>query len=236
LVPPPGAAFGVISDVDDTVLQTHATSYLKAAQVTFLQNARMRLPFAGVAAFYRALQAGPEGTGHNPIFYLSSSPWNLYDLLTDFMKLQQIPAGPLLLRDVGIDQDKFISTSHHAHKLGQIERVFQTHPDLDFILIGDSGQKDPEIYAEVVEKYGDRVLGVYVRDVTQAARDDEVRQIAAGVPAEMHLVADSLTAARHAAEQGWIAGRAVDAVEAETHVDEAEPDEVERLLDQENGP
>ena len=71
------AVYGVISDIDDTVLQSKATSYLQAARLLFLENARTRLPFAGVAAFYQAMQKG-LGNQFNPIFYVSSSPWNVF--------------------------------------------------------------------------------------------------------------------------------------------------------------
>ena len=98
LLPPETAAYGVISDMDDTVLQSEVTSFLRAARMVLLENARTRLPFAGVAAFYRALRDGRGGAG-NPIFYVSSSPWNLYDVISGFLEAQEIPAGPLLLRD-----------------------------------------------------------------------------------------------------------------------------------------
>ncbi len=116
LVPPPTAAFGVISDIDDTVLpESSATNYLKAAELMFLQNAHTRQPFEGVAELYHALHAD----GRNPIFYVSSSPWNLYDLLTDFFTYNDIPAGPLFLKDYGITADQFLSAGHGAHKLAK---------------------------------------------------------------------------------------------------------------------
>src|SRR5690606_22272353 len=102
LVPPPAARFGVISDLDDTVIRTDATRLLTMLRRTFLQNARTRLPFAGVAEFYSGLHQGDDGTEANPVFYVSSSPWNLYPILTEFLEFQSIPLGPLMLRDWGI--------------------------------------------------------------------------------------------------------------------------------------
>src|SRR5690606_2777604 len=78
IVPPEDARFGVISDIDDTVLQTNVLDVLAMARNTFLMNSRTRLPFAGVAAFYQALRRG-DGSTINPIYYVSSSAWNLYD-------------------------------------------------------------------------------------------------------------------------------------------------------------
>jgi phosphatidate phosphatase APP1 len=76
----PDARFGVISDIDDTILHSSIVDWKTAAQLTFLHNARTRKPLEGVAAFYQALQAGAqdrEGHRRHPVFYVSSSPWNL---------------------------------------------------------------------------------------------------------------------------------------------------------------
>lgn len=115
MISPRFSQFGVISDIDDTVLVTGATSILQTARLTFLGNAYTRLPFGGVAAFYRALQSGPVTTLFNPIYYVSSSPWNLYDLLVDFFRIQGVPKGPLLLRDLGLSANQLGVSSHHEH-------------------------------------------------------------------------------------------------------------------------
>ena len=85
--------YAVISDLDDTVLHSHATSLWQMAKLTLLHNAHTRLPFEGVAGFYQALQRGRDGEAYNPVFYVSNSPWNLYDLLEDFLDVQGIPRG-----------------------------------------------------------------------------------------------------------------------------------------------
>ena len=211
LVVDDSAEFGVISDIDDTILETHATNLLKVARLTFLGNARTRLPFAGVAAFYNALQRG-----RNPIFYVSSSPWNLYDLLVDFMAEQDIPAGPLNLRDIGIDQNKFITTGHGNHKIEKIRAIMDSYPSLPFVLIGDSGQHDPEIYREIAARYPGRVHAIYIRDVAADERDVEVKLIADGIDsAEMLLVSDSIAAARHAQSLNLIAADQLAVIEAD---------------------
>lgn len=224
LVPPPEATFGVISDIDDTVLQTGATSWLQMARTTLFNNVHTRLPFEGVAAFYRALQGGPTGTGHHPVFYVSSSPWNLYDVLERFMDLNGIPLGPLFLRDLGLDRVKFIKSGHHAHKRDAIEHILAAHPHLPFVLVGDSGQHDPEIYRDVARDHPDRIAVIYVRDVSPPSRDAEVQGIAEAVRArgtEMVLVQDSVGAARHAAGRGLIDPAALPDVAAERAKDRA---------------
>lgn len=162
LAPPPDASLAVISDIDDTVLQSHVTDLVRMARTIFLGNARTRLPFPGVAALYRALQQGAAGDGRNPLFFLSSSPWNLYDLLTEFFELQDIPRAPLFLRDWGITHSEMLPTENRAHKMGVLHRLLSFYDNLPFILIGDSGQQDPEIYREIVEAYPGRVLAVYI--------------------------------------------------------------------------
>lgn len=215
LTPPQMAAFGVISDIDDTILQSSATNYLHAARLLFLHNARTRLPFLGVSAFYQALQLGVGSRPHNPIFYVSSSPWNVFLLLTEFFEFQGVPQGPLFLKDYGLSADQLLSSGHRKHKLAQIETILDTYPSLPFVLIGDSGQKDPEIYAEVARAYPGRIRAIYIRDVSDDRRDQEVRTIAhtaaeSGTP--MLLTADSLAAATHAAEIGLITPEGVTAV------------------------
>lgn len=234
IVPDPAKAdFGVISDVDDTILKTGATSLLRMARITFLNNARTRLPFKGVAALYQALQQGASGEGQQPLFFVSSSPWNLYDLLVDFCDVHDIPRGPFMLRDLGIDREKFIKSSHHSHKLEQIERILRFYPDLKFILIGDSGQEDPEIYREVIEDFPERILAVYIRDVSEDVRDEAVRALIAEVEEKdipMALVADSTAAAEHAAARGFISHEALPAIRQETAEDKAAPSDVEQIL------
>ncbi len=228
LVPNDDAQFGVISDIDDTIVRTQATSLLKMVKITFFNNARTRLPFEGVAAFYQALQLGASGAIFNPIFYVSSSPWNLYDLLTDFMDVHGIPAGPLFLQDYGLDRDKFISADHEEHKITRIERLLNLYPQLPFILIGDSGQADPEIYSTILEKHPDRILAIYIRDVQPgkalAERDRDVQTLvekARKAHVDLLLVPDTLAAADHALAHGWITEEALGLVRADQKLDAA---------------
>ena len=227
-IPQEKADYGVISDIDDTVLQTSATSFIRMMQQTFLYNARTRLPFKGVAAFYRALYEGREiDKVENPLYYVSSSPWNLYDMLEDFLEIRQIPAGPLLLRDLGLKADTLFQSGHQSHKLKQIEKIFSITGSLPFILIGDSGQKDPEIYREVIRKYPRKVLVAYIRDVSEARRDKEVQAImqeVEGIGTPMLMVKDTEAATRHAISQGYIKPSELPEVKKEKLKDEqAEP-------------
>ncbi len=226
LTPVKSASFGIISDIDDTVLHTGITSLLTTARLTFLHNARTRKPLAGVGALYHALQTGmtPDSPEQNPIFYVSSSPWNLYDLLEDFLDLNDIPAGPIMLRDLGFDQNKFIQEGHD-HKLDKALRIMSAFPDLPFVLFGDSGQEDAHLYAEAATKHPDQVKAIFIRDVDPGVSTDHDNAVApfieksaaAGVP--MHLIERSDQAAQIAVEMGLLPSTAVTAIAKHTTAD-----------------
>jgi len=212
---PHGASFGVISDLDDTVVRSSATNVLKMAWIVVRNNAHTRLPFEGVAAFYRALQLGTDGRSSNPIFYVSSSPWNIYDMLEDFLNVHGVPPGPLFLKDWSLT----VLGKHRDYKIGMIRRLLSTYEDLPFVLIGDSGEEDPEIYLQAVREHAGRIRAVYIRDVTSGERDAEIMAMADEVRklgTEMAAVPDTATAAEHAASIGLIAPDAIAAVRSES--------------------
>jgi phosphatidate phosphatase APP1 len=206
LVPPADAEYGVISDIDDTVVKTTATDLLAMSRNTFFYNAHTRLPFAGVSEFYKSLQLGRNGKRNNPFFYVSSSPWNLYDLLIDFLDVNDIPEGPLLLRDFGWNGPNE-SSGHMGHKFKEIKDILLAYPHLNFVLIGDSGQEDPKIYREIVSKFPERILAIYIRDVQLSDREKIAIEISKELVTdkiEMLIVDNTVEAAEHAAKIGLI--------------------------------
>lgn len=235
LVPSARAHYVVISDLDDTVVKTGATSVLTLARESFLGNAYTRLPFPGVAAFYRALRDGAAGDARNPLLYVSRSPWNLYDLLSQFFRIHDIPVGPVLfLREWGLSEEGLTVASVRGLKYRLISRMLDLYQDLPFILLGDSGQKDPEIYQALVEQYPGRVLAVYIRNVRrEPERLDSVAALAKKVAEQgstLVLADDSLAMAKHAAEQGWISPARLPKIAGEKAEDEAPPSTLERML------
>jgi phosphatidate phosphatase APP1 len=234
LVPPEQSRFGVISDIDDTVVKTDVTNLLRMLRLVFLTNARTRLPFEGVSAFYRALHRGEAGETTNPIFYVSSSPWNLYDLLHEVFEVHGIPAGPLFLKDYGIAKEVLLSLGHREHKIRSIEHILETHPGLPFVLVGDSGQQDPEIYREVAERFPGRVLAIYIREVAVGSdRDAELKAMRAEMAdagVEMVLVADTVSAARHAVSLELIDEAALADIAGEKRREEKRPGPIESAV------
>ena len=219
LIPPSTARFGVISDIDDTVAITDTQHLLNMMRTVFLGNARARLPIKGVPAFFRALHAGSQGHEFNPIFYVSSSPWNLYDLFSDFFTLNAIPAGPILLRNWGISEKEISPLENREHKLNIIRQVIRMYPNLPFILIGDSGQEDPEIYCELVSQYPGHILAIYIRDISQNDnRSTAIQHLTEQVKAagcDLVLTASTLFMAAHATQHAWISSNSLPEIRAQ---------------------
>ena len=167
LVPSPDAEFGVISDIDDTVVETGVTKRLAMARTVFLGNARTRLPFKGVAAFYDALVAGGDGRRGEPDLLRLEQP---VEPLRPAGRVHGAPGlfrrGPLLLRDFGHRPAQALRTADTASTSSAASgRSSTRYPKLPFILIGDSGEKDPEIYRQVVREYPGRILAIYIRRI-----------------------------------------------------------------------
>ena len=196
------AEFIVISDMDDTVIHTGLTDLVQTAKRTILDNARTREPLAGVGPLYRAFARSSGDRPINPMVYLSDSTWNLYDLLSDFLALNDLPAGPLLLRDIGVGS----KTSNH--KTESLRRLLERFEPLPVVLIGDSGQHDAEVYSRIAEENPQRIKAIYIRDIDPheaSEHDDDVDQIierskALGLP--FLRVSNSVEIARHAISIG----------------------------------
>jgi phosphatidate phosphatase APP1 len=220
----PEAAFGVISDLDDTVIQSRVSNFLLAVRTIMLGNARTRLPFPGVAALYQALEKGGDGTRRNPIYYVSSSPWNIHDLISEFLELQGIPVGPICLRDWDVDVNALTSSRLKRHKEPLIREIMDATDPLKFILIGDTSQKDPEIYREIVKAYPGRILATYIRNVDpHPERSAAVQKLADEILKEgssLVLADDSYAAGKHAAENGWIPVSMLEGIREEKKADE----------------
>ena len=221
-IPSPHSEFIVVSDIDDTVLHTNATSLLKMAVTSLFSNEHKRIAFPGVAEFYQALKRGQGDHGGanaagNPFFYLTSSMWNIYDMLRLFFELRGLPAGPLLMRDIGLTREHWLKSGHGEHKLKHLRQLLALYPDHRFVLLGDTGQKDAEIYREVALESPERLAAIYLRDVSDNARDDSVRQLARDVrecDVPICVAETSLEHARHAVEIGLIQPDALSMVES----------------------
>jgi phosphatidate phosphatase APP1 len=228
-VPPATARYVVISDIDDTVIETGVANTVVMLWRLFAQGARSRVAFPGVAALYKALHGGVSGTEQNPMLYVSRGPWSLYEVLDEFFHLHGIPIGPILfLREWGVSLRHPFPRQAQDHKLALIRHMLALYHDRPFLLIGDSGQRDPEIYAQVVREHPDRVVAIYIRSVSRSS--ERLRAIEAlarevvEAGSSLLLAADSFAIAAHAAERGLISGHTLAEVLAERVAAQGEPD------------
>jgi phosphatidate phosphatase APP1 len=155
---------GVISDIDDTVIISEVNDKKKLLENTFLQNAKQRQTFAGTAHFYKQLLAPNSQPNATPMIYLSASPRQLTDNIAAFLAHNDFPSGALITKLVnGDDRDPLLD--QQKYKLAKIESVLAALPWVNFILVGDDGEHDPEIYRVIAEKHPQRVRAIYIRRV-----------------------------------------------------------------------
>ncbi|MDP5081838.1 MAG: DUF2183 domain-containing protein [Winogradskyella sp.] len=200
------AEFGVISDIDDTIIHTGVVSTLKWKVLinSIFKSATSRIPLEGAANFYHKLHRGSSGEQANPIFYVSHSPWNLYRYLEFFLKQNTFPKGPILLRSF---KDIFKKRSgDQPHKHIEIVNILKTYPKLKFILIGDSGEYDADIYIDVAKEFPSQVAAIYLRSVTHKKKMIRVKSLFKDYDqTPILLVESSKQAMEHAKAHGFIA-------------------------------
>lgn len=161
--------YGIISDIDDTLLISHVTQPLKKFYLLMTKSSFSRKPVQGVVRFYRALCKGINPQ-FNPFFYVSSSEWNLYDFLIRFMDHNDFPKGVLQLKEIKDSWKDFLRSGYgsHDHKRIKIERILARYPEQKFILLGDNGQQDAEIYLSLARAFKDQVKAIYIRKATSS--------------------------------------------------------------------
>jgi phosphatidate phosphatase APP1 len=155
----PSVRFGVISDIDDTVMVTALPRPLLAAWNTFVLDEHARMAVPGMAVLYERLVTANPGA---PVFYISTGAWNVAPTLARFLSRHLYPAGPLLLTDWGPTPDRFFR-SGQEHKRTTLARLATEFPDIKWLLIGDDGQHDQEIYSEFAHDHPENVAAVAIR-------------------------------------------------------------------------
>lgn len=205
LIPGEDSEFGVISDIDDTILHTGVVSILKWRVLfnTVFKGAFKRVPLEGAAEFYHKLHRGKSGNKANPIFYVSHSPWNMYRYLEYFLKKNKFPKGPILLRSMNTIFNK--KTDEKPQKQQEIIHILNAYPNLKFILIGDSGEYDADIYIEIAETHPERILAIYLRSVNHKKKMLRIKGLFENYKSTpVLLVENSKQAEEHAKEYGFI--------------------------------
>lgn len=172
LAPGDEQTLAVISDIDDTIVETGAGDLLRNWRRTLAQMPGDREAVPGAADFFARLGGGGTGASmpatRRPFFYVSSSPWNLFDYLTAFQKVHNLPQGPIFLRDWDFTRATLASSGHKAHKARAIAELIAFYPAMRFALIGDDTQADALAYAEVVRQNPARIAAVFIRQAPGA--------------------------------------------------------------------
>ena len=204
LKPAAKAPFAVISDIDDTILVSGLTEGLTALKQTLLRDANTRSAVRGMASLYRGLTRGVPGPSgaRKPspaFFYVSTGSWSFYEMLQQFIQLRAFPQGPMFLTEWG-PTERYVRRSGAEHKRMAIRRLFEAYPDTDFVLIGDSGQRDALTYEEMAREFPGHVKLILIRQVGSAKdeRNVELSEHATALRGEgipLYLVPDAAHAA-----------------------------------------
>lgn len=204
--PSPNVEFGVISDLDDTVIQTGVSSTLKWRLLvnSLMRHSHNRMPLEGAQEFYKLLHKGKSGYATNPFFYLSNSPWNIHDYLCAFLKKYDFPTGPVLLRDIGISWPRKKSFME-GNKYLKVKHILETYPSIPFILIGDAAEIDADIYLKIARTFPEQIKAIYIRAVKKHSLIKRVESlIEANTDIKVMLIRDNQEAIEHARENGFI--------------------------------
>lgn len=180
LFPDENAEFGIVSDIDDTILKTDVMSPFKwkIFYNTLFVKASKRMAIWDANTWYNKLKKGTKNAD-NPFFYVSNSPWNLFTYLNEFLRINDFPEGPIFLRDFGRNKKDKLQ-SYRNHKTDEIESIIKMYPKLPLILIGDGGERDAHIYLALKEKYPTNVKAIFIRRLGDKKHQAIIEELAKG--------------------------------------------------------
>ena len=157
----PREGISVVSDIDDTIKISDVRNRDELMRNTFLR------PFRGVdgmAELYQGWSTHSAAQFH----YVSGSPWQLFPALNEFIITNKFPAGSWHLRSVRLLDTSVaeLLRTPDVHKRAVIEELFTRLPERKFVLVGDSGERDPEIYGDLARRHPKSVSQIFIRNVT----------------------------------------------------------------------
>lgn len=192
----PAAGISVVSDFDDTIAQTHVTNRQRMVSTALFRDAHDHPVVPGMAALYRGLARAAGAAFH----YISGTPVGFFTRTQRFLEYHGFPAGAIVLRHYETEP-----LEPFAFKLPRVEAVARALPGHRLILVGDAGEKDPEVYAELRARFRDRVAAVWIRQVGKEPSD-------AARFRDAFLFERAADAAREGARLGLLDAAAVDEV------------------------
>ena len=177
--------FGVISDIDDTIVVSHANRFRKKIWTALSKNANTRKTKGTILKLYGKLRSEKKA-----FFYVSSSERNLYEFWNHFFKANGFPLGPLLLKELkyGITDFMFSGKGTHRHKYDKISDLLDFYPFLSFILVGDNGQKDVQIYHRIAMDFPGRINSVYIVKAVHKSLDKTIMTDFKRLNVNLHII------------------------------------------------
>jgi phosphatidate phosphatase APP1 len=165
LIVPAENRTGIISDLDDTLLISEVNDKSDLLGNTFLKNPLQRTAVPGAAQFLARSLSGNPRPDTAAMIYLSASPRQLSNPIVNFLAHNGFPRGVLITKKVTNDTTSDPITDQIAYKTAKLENILARLPHVNFILLGDDGEKDPEIFHAIRIRYPDRVQSVWIRHV-----------------------------------------------------------------------
>lgn len=198
-------SLGIVSDIDDTIKMSSVTRKLTALRRLLFKNSYTSEPIPGTAVLYQRLEQGLDGVDDGDITYISGSPINLAEYIYAFMDYRKFPLGAVELKKWGFGAGDDNPLAQQSYKLERLRQLFALYPSRSYLLFGDSGEKDPEIYKQIAAEYPGRVKGIFINNVTQGKPSDARFQ---GV----YLTQNALEAAQILRQQGLLTPADLEAV------------------------
>ncbi|MGP9695466.1 App1 family protein [Brachybacterium sp. AOP25-B2-12] len=179
----PRPGIGVVSDIDDTVMVTWLPRPLLAFWNAFVIHQSSRKVVRGMPLLYQEIVRHHPGL---PFVYLSTGAWNVFPVLRRFLYKNGYPDGPMLLTDWG-PTNTGIFRSGMDHKDRSLRMLAEALPEIRWLLVGDDGQHDPEIYGRFRAEHPEHVAGIAIRQLTdteQVLSHGSRRAAGSGLPAD----------------------------------------------------
>lgn len=163
----PEHGLSIISDIDDTIKISHVTNKKRLFEHTFFKD------FTAVPYMAERYQAWSTQGAH--VHFVSSSPWQLYPELDDFVNETGFPASTLSLKYVRVKDKTILNLFKKGTetKPQQIKPILNRYPKRKFILVGDTGEQDPEVYARLFAEHPEQIQKIFLRNVTEEAPNDK---------------------------------------------------------------
>jgi phosphatidate phosphatase APP1 len=199
-------SLGIVSDIDDTIKISNVTNKLKSLRRLLFSNSFTVGPVPGTSVLYQRLDQRLDGQINNgDVHYLSGSPINLSDTIYNFMDFRNYPKGSVDLKKWGFGPGDDNPIHQENYKQEKLRQLFQTYPQRSFLLFGDSGEKDPEIYRAIATEFPGRVKGIFINNVSKSKPNEPRFQ---GV----HLTANATEQAQILLQSGLLSAEDVEAV------------------------